>query len=68
MFNVLVAYSKRNLDIGYCQGFNFILKQLMFDSGFELEEEEAFWVTNIFDYNINFNKNNLLLIVNGKFA
>lgn len=40
----------------------------MFDSGFELEEEEAFWVTNIFDYNINFNKNNLLLIVNGKFA
>lgn len=26
MFNVLVTYSKRNMDIGYCQGFNFILK------------------------------------------
>ena len=41
MKNILLAYSRRNLSIGYCQGFNFIVGRLLkvFD-----DEEEAFWV------------------------
>jgi hypothetical protein len=27
--NVLLAYSRRNLSIGYCQGFNFIVGRLL---------------------------------------
>jgi hypothetical protein len=27
--NVLLAYSRRNLSIGYCQGFNFIVARLL---------------------------------------
>ncbi len=32
--NVLLAYSRRNMSIGYCQGFNFIVGRLLklFDS------------------------------------
>lgn len=39
--HILIAYSRRNISIGYCQGFNFI-------AGFILKtvhnEEEAFWL------------------------
>jgi len=27
--NVLLAYSRRNITIGYCQGFNFIVGKLL---------------------------------------
>ena len=27
--NVLLAYSRRNISIGYCQGFNFIVGRLL---------------------------------------
>jgi len=29
MRNILTAYSRRNLTIGYCQGFNFIVGRLL---------------------------------------
>lgn len=38
--NVLVAYSRRNCKIGYCQGFNFIVAKLLLI----FEEEDAFWL------------------------
>ena len=39
--NVLIAYSRRNSKIGYCQGFNFIVARLLklFD-----KEEDVFWI------------------------
>lgn len=39
--NILLAYSRRNVSIGYCQGFNFIVGRLLkeFDN-----EEESFWM------------------------
>lgn len=40
MRRVLSNYAKHNFDIGYCQGFNFIVH---FFFQFGLEEEEAFW-------------------------
>jgi hypothetical protein len=27
--NILLAYSRRNISIGYCQGFNFIVGRLL---------------------------------------
>jgi len=48
MKNILLAYSRRNISIGYCQGFNFIVGRLL--KIFEKEvimlliKEEAFWV------------------------
>jgi hypothetical protein len=41
MKNILLAYSRRNLSIGYCQGFNFIVGRLV---SILTNEEEAFWV------------------------
>ena len=38
--NVLIAYSRRNCKIGYCQGFNFIVAKLLLI----FEEEDAFWL------------------------
>ena len=38
--NILTAFSKRNLSVGYCQGMNFIGAILIK----YLSEEEAFWV------------------------
>jgi len=38
--NVLVAYSRRNCKIGYCQGFNLIVAKLLLI----FEEEDAFWL------------------------
>ncbi len=38
--NVLYAYARRNPTVGYCQGLNFIVAQLLR----HLDEEEAFWV------------------------
>jgi len=38
--NVLIAYSRRNCKIGYCQGFNFIVAKLLQI----FEEEDAFWL------------------------
>lgn len=37
---ILVAYTRRNPLVGYCQGMNFILGRLIKF----LSEEEAFWV------------------------
>jgi hypothetical protein len=37
---ILVAYTKRNPIVGYCQGMNFVLGRLIKI----LSEEEAFWV------------------------
>ncbi len=47
--NVLLAYSRRNITIGYCQGFNFIVGRLLKIYTEEviesfLNQEEAFWV------------------------
>jgi hypothetical protein len=39
--NVLTAYSRRNSQIGYCQGFNFIVAKLLMI--FE-KEEDVFWI------------------------
>lgn len=36
MYNILLAYSRRNSTIGYCQGFNFIVGRLL-----EIIEEEV---------------------------
>ena len=41
MKNVLLAYSRRNISIGYCQGFNFIVGRLLYIFN---NEEHAFWV------------------------
>ena len=38
--HVLIAYSRRNCKIGYCQGFNFIVAKLLQI----FEEEDAFWL------------------------
>ena len=38
--NVLIAYSRRNCKIGYCQGFNLIVAKLLLI----FEEEDAFWL------------------------
>ena len=37
--NVLICYVKRNPTIGYCQGLNFVVAQLLR----YMNEEEAFW-------------------------
>ena len=37
--NILTAYARRNPTVGYCQGLNFIVAQLMRYLG----EEEVFW-------------------------
>ena len=39
--NILIAYSRRNSQIGYCQGFNFIVAKLL--KLFE-KEEDVFWI------------------------
>jgi len=39
--NILIAYSRRNSQIGYCQGFNFIVAKLL--KLFE-REEDVFWI------------------------
>jgi hypothetical protein len=39
--NVLTAFAKRNPDIGYLQGFNFMV-EFLWQKGFE--EESAFWI------------------------
>ena len=36
-----MAYSRRNLYIGYCQGFNYIVQ---FFLEMELEEQDCFWI------------------------
>ena len=41
MENVLCAFVRRNPEIGYLQGFNFIV-DFLWDKGFD--EESAFWV------------------------
>ena len=38
---ILVAYSVRNPNVGYCQGLNFIVAILL---SFEFTEEETFWI------------------------
>ena len=40
LHNVLIAYSRRNCKIGYCQGFNLIVAKLLLI----FEEEDAFWL------------------------
>lgn len=39
--NILLCYSKRNLTIGYVQGFNFIVGRIL---KYISDEEKAFWV------------------------
>lgn len=41
MLRILCSYSKRNMEIGYCQGMNFMCYHFL-DSGFS--EEETFWI------------------------
>ena len=40
LFNVLRAYAAHNPEVGYCQGFNFIVGRLLRI----MSEEEAFWM------------------------
>ena len=40
--NILIAYSKRNITIGYCQGFNFMVGKLL--QYYNYNEEKTFWV------------------------
>ena len=42
MKNILIAFSMRNLTIGYCQGFNYIVGKLLMMLNFN--EEDVFWV------------------------
>ena len=58
MKNILMAFAMRNISIGYCQGFNFIVGKLLMIIE---NEEETFWVfTNIcenylpFDFYLQF--------------
>lgn len=41
MLRILYNYSKRNMEIGYCQGMNFMCYYFL-DSGYS--EEETFWI------------------------
>ena len=41
MKNILLAYSRRNISIGYCQGFNFIVGRILTIVN---SEEDAFWL------------------------
>lgn len=43
LFNVLVAYSVYNSEVGYCQGMSTLAGMLLMYLG----EEEAFWALNI---------------------
>ena len=39
--NILVAYSRRNLLVGYCQGYNYIVGKILSITN---DEENAFWI------------------------
>ena len=39
--NILIAYSRRNCSLGYCQGFNYIVGKLL---KVVKDEENAFWI------------------------
>jgi hypothetical protein len=39
--NILIAYSRRNCSLGYCQGFNYIVGKLL---KVVKNEENAFWI------------------------
>lgn len=39
--NILTAITRRNVDIGYCQGFNFIVGKILMLTE---DEEETFWI------------------------
>lgn len=41
MRRILIALAKRNMDLGYCQGMNFVCYYLI-KMGFQ--EEEIFWL------------------------
>ena len=47
--NVLLTFSRRNLTIGYCQGFNFIVGKLLKMIG---DEEQVFWLFTMLIENI----------------
>ena len=52
MKNILMAFAMRNISIGYCQGFNFIVGKLLMIIE---NEEETFWVfTNICENYLSF--------------
>ena len=52
MKNILLAFAMRNISIGYCQGFNFIVGKLLMIIE---NEEETFWVfTNICENYLSF--------------
>jgi len=52
--NILIAYSKRNITIGYCQGFNFMVGKLL--QFYNNDEEKTFWVfTQILENILPFN-------------
>ena len=40
--NILIAYARRNITIGYCQGFNLIIGKLL--EIYNGNEEEVFWL------------------------
>ena len=41
MFRILYTYAKRNMEMGYCQGINFIVYYLL---EMKFSEERAFWI------------------------
>ena len=40
--NILIAFSRRNISVGYCQGFNFIIGKFL--EIYNENEEEVFWL------------------------
>lgn len=41
MFRILYTYAKRNMEMGYCQGINFIVYYLL---EMKFNEERVFWI------------------------
>ena len=51
--NILIAYSRRNCTLGYCQGFNYIVGKIL---KVITNEENAFWIFTQIFFKCNTNK------------